>query len=142
MLFRATKRLSDMKIFVHTEAFDVARILTFFTTEKPCSRQKIFDVFYTDTNLTEANRLRKFHGIIEELRTVWLMPVGSRKPEPCGYWIITELEDFKAWYKGTTSAPITQLTTIHRVAKHNFPVFAEQIELDFFSNVEPEVTAQ
>ncbi len=62
--------------------------------------------------------------------------VGSRKQEPSGYWIITDLEDFKEWFDRVKAAPITQLTTIHRVAKANFPVFAEQIEMDFWTDEE------
>jgi hypothetical protein len=142
MLRRAANMLFKREIYINSQAFDLARLLTNFTSERPCPRQEIFDTFYGDTNLTYSNQLRKFHAIIEELRQVWLLPVGSRKAEPCGYWVITDLDDFKAWYQRTTQAPITQLTTIHRVAKRNFPIFAEQIEFDFFNDIETEETAR
>lgn len=138
MLRRATNRLFDRQIWINAMAFDLARILTNFTTAEPCHRQHLFDHFYGDTNLGESYKLRKFHSLIEELRAVWRLPIGSRKSEPSGYWIITDLEDFKAWYKRTTAAPITQLSTIHKVAKRNFPIFAEQIELDFWKDINPE----
>lgn len=134
VLRRATNRLSGSNYHITPQVFDLARLLTNFTTDRPCPRQEIFNTFYGDTNLTYSNQLRKFHALVEELRNVWLLPVGSRKNDPSGYWIITDLDDYKAWYKRTTSAPITLLTTIHKNARHNFPVFAEQVEFEFWKD--------
>ncbi|MBS1793380.1 MAG: hypothetical protein JSS81_05975 [Acidobacteria bacterium] len=136
LLRRAVDRIKSRNNWIDPMAFDLARILTNFTTTEPCSRQHLFEHFYGDTNMTEANKLRKFHGLVETLRATWFLPVGSRKQEPTGYWIITDLEDFKEWFERVKAAPITQLTTIHRVARANFPVFAEQIELDFWTDEE------
>jgi hypothetical protein len=86
--------------------------------------------------MTPANQLRKFHAAIEELRRVWMLPIGSRKDSPAGYWIITDVKDFEEWINRSKSAPITQLTTIYKVAKRNFPIFAEQMELDIFNDAE------
>ncbi len=138
ILRRATNRLFDKKLWINSQAFDLARVLTNYTSRKPCSRTSLFELFFADTNFTEANKLRKFHSMVEELRAIWLLPVGSRKCDPSGYWIITDLADFKAWIDRVKSAPITQLTTIHRVAKHNFPVFAEQLELEFYNDIKAE----
>ena len=136
ILRRSVNRLFAMHTRIDPMCFDLARILSNFSSETPCSRQAIFDHFFGDTNFTYQNCLRKFHGMIEELRRVWLMPIGSRKKDPSGYWIITDLEDFKAWVNRVKSAPITQLTTIHKVAKHNFPIFAEQLELEFYTDIQ------
>lgn len=137
-VYREAYRLKGLEIYIQNQSFDLARLLTNFSTDHPCPRQEIFDTFYGDTELTYSNQLRKFHGIIEEFRKLWLLPIGSRKAEPSGYWIITELADYKEWYKRATAAPITQLSTIHRNAKHNFPVFAEQMELNFWRDLEEE----
>ncbi len=142
ILRRATNRLFDKNLWINSQAFDLARVLTGYTSEKPCSRLHLFDLFFADTNFTENNKLRKFHSLVEELRAVWLLPVGSRKAEPSGYWMITDLEDFKAWVERVKAAPITQLSTVHRVAKHNFPVFAEQIELEFWNDMKSEETTR
>ena len=69
--------------------------------------------------------------MIEDLRSEWLLPVGARKDDPSGYWIITDAADFAEWFTRSKSSPLTQLTTIHRVARRHFPTFAGQIELDF-----------
>lgn len=136
MLRRATSRLSENGFYFHAQSFDVARILTLYSSAFPCSRTLLLETMFGETNMTEGHKLRKFHSIIEELRRVWLLPIGSRKNDPSGYWVITGLEDFKAWYKRTTAAPITQLSTIHKIAKHNFPVYAEQLELEFKTDLE------
>ena len=138
MLHRAANLLSDKKIYINSQVFDVARILTNYTAQKPCERDSLIEFYYAETNLTAANRLRKFHAIIEELRNVWMLPVGSRKFDPSGYWVITEIEDCKAWIKAATAAPITQLATVWRVARHNFPVLAGQSEFAFMGALEAE----
>lgn len=119
-------------------AFDIARILTRFSSEKPCPRRRLEELFFElHGKENHGDTERKIKGYIETLRHDWLLPIGSRKSDPCGYWIITDLEDFKNWYSSVTQAPITLLSTIHKVAKHNFPVFAEQMELDFWTDLKP-----
>lgn len=134
LLRRATNRLFHQQFWIHAQVFDLARILTNFDSKTPACRKQLMDVYFADTELSEAHQLRKFHGFIEELRKIWLLPIGSRKVEPSGYWIITDLEDFKGWFNRVKSAPITQLSTIHKVAKFNFPIFAEQMELEFWND--------
>lgn len=134
LLRKATNRLFRQQIWIHAQVFDLARILTSYDSNTPAFRKDLMHVYFADTELSEAHQLRKFHGFIEELRKIWLLPIGSRKIEPSGYWIITDLEDFKAWFDRVKAAPITQLSTIHKVAKFNFPIFAEQMELDFWKD--------
>lgn len=138
ILLRSTKLLKEKQIWINPQAFDLARLLTNFDSKKPCPRGEIFDTFYDATVLSYQNQLRKFHALVEELRSIWLLPVGSRKTEPSGYWVITELADFKEWFERVKAAPITQLSTIHRVARHNFPVFADQMELEFYNDIKAE----
>ncbi|MEO8649161.1 MAG: hypothetical protein ABI539_08350 [Acidobacteriota bacterium] len=134
MIRTAAEHLRENKQSVNTQTFDVARLLSKFTSADPCPRQHILKNFFSYLPMTEANQLRKFHAVVEDLRRNWALPVGSRKDAPAGYWIITDLDDFKMWVERAKSAPLTQLTTIHRVAKRNFPVFAEQLEIEFWGD--------
>lgn len=129
---RSAKRIADRGQHVNAKAFDVAKFLTGFTSRVPCDRKFLIDTHFSYS----ASSLRNLHSTIEELRRVWLLPVGSRKDAPAGYWIITEMNDFAEWVERSKSAPITQLTTIHRVAKANFPVFAEQLEIEFYNDIQ------
>lgn len=117
---------------VLTQPFDIARALTRGTTTRPIDR----DYLITKYVGTGGGSLRRFHHVIEELRAVWHLPVASRKDTPHGYWIATDVDDFREWVARAKSAPISQLSTIHAVAKANFPVFAEQLELEFWSDME------
>lgn len=138
---KAANRMFQQKKFIHALEFELARILTNFSSQNPCCRNLLFDFFFADTNLDFRGKIRKFHEMVEALRKVWLLPIGSRKNDPSGYWIITEIADYKEWLKRATSAPITQLTTIHRNARFNFPEFAEQLELEFWKDMQPEEEA-
>jgi len=125
---RAVDRLMVRKLQVDQYAFAIARILTQHTSERPFEKGEILA-----THLAQS--LRSFHHIIADLRKVWLLPVGSRKFKPFGYWIITDQADFAEWVEREKAAPVTQLTWIHAVARHNFPVFAEQLELEFWQDM-------
>lgn len=141
MIQRSIEVLRQEHVRIDSRTFEIARTLMQFQSEQPCSREDLLKTYFSYLPMTRANQLRKFHAVIEELRRVWVLPVGSRKESPGGYWIITDQKDFEEWFNRSKSAPLTQLTTTYRVAKRNFPIFAEQIELDFFNNVDPPPTA-
>ena len=124
-LDRAIDHLAVRKIVIDQYSFEIAKILTQYTSDRPFDKGTILA-----THLAQS--LRSFHYIIEDLRKIWLMPIGSRKHKPYGYWIITEPKDFAEWVEREKAAPITQLTWLSAVARRNFPVFAEQLELDFW----------
>lgn len=132
MLRLAANRLMIRKIVIDPHVFQVARQIAAGTAEKPVKREQLIEGNFQYTRLS----LRAFQGVVETLRSVWLLPVGSRKGDPSGYWIVTDADDFKSWVERAKSAPLTQLTTIHRVAKANFPVFAEQMEIEFWKDSE------
>lgn len=135
-LRKSIESLQHAKQAVDGRLFEIARMLIYATTEKPCPREDVLKTFFSYLPMTKQTQLRNFHSAIEDLRRVWLLPIGSRKDAPSGYWMITDIEDFSAWVERSKSAPITQLSTIHRVAKRNFPIFAEQMELDFWHDIE------
>lgn len=128
MLSRAVDHLAVRKIVVDHHSFEMAKVLCQYTGDRPFDKG---DVLATHL----AQSLRSFHHIIEDLRKVWLLPVGSRKEPPAGYWIITDQADFAAWVQRAKTAPVTQLSTIHAVARRNFPVFAQQLELDIWQEM-------
>ena len=131
---RATRSLAYRRIPVNSLSFDVARALSRRTTDDPAPRQTILDKYF---GWASHQRLRKFHYVIEELRSVWLLPVASRKGTPHGYWIATDEADFKEWVERSKSAPLKQLSTIHAVARANFPILAEQLEYEFWKDLQP-----
>lgn len=142
ILRRATENLFIQQIWINPFVFDLARILTKYTTDEPCPRALLFDYLFDASDALELNdskNLRKFHGYIEELRTIWLLPVGSRKAEPSGYWMITDFQDCAAWLESSIAAPKTQLATLWRCAKYNFPMLAGQREFEFMNSIETEV---
>jgi hypothetical protein len=132
---KAITELKRTEARIDSRLFEMAKMLIHFSSGKPCERTEILVKFFNYLPMTPGNQLRKFHAAIEELRRVWLLPIGSRKDTPSGYWIITDVEDFSAWLQRSNAAPITQLTTNYKVAKRNFPIFAEQMELEFFNDV-------
>jgi len=132
MIERAVRNLMIAKRPIDQHVFHVAQSLIGFTSDRPCKRDVLIERHFTFS----ASSLRKFHETIETLRKEWVLPVGSRKESPGGYWIITDIDDFAKWVARAKAAPITQLTTIYRNAKRNFPVFAEQMELEFWSDMD------
>jgi|GEM_PF-3185581 len=114
--------------------FELAKLLAGHTSDVPCKRRRILDGHFSHSKDPQ----RAFTGVVETLRRLWCLPVGSRKEDPSGYWLITELDDFREWVNRAKAAPITQLRTIHRVAQANFPVFAEQMELEFWADMDPQ----
>jgi hypothetical protein len=132
VLRRSVELLKFRNVPINALDFDIAKSLVAYDTKQPCERDTLLGRHFT----WARNPLRHFHAAIEVLRATWLLPVGSRKQAPSGYWIITELDDFADWVRRSKSAPIKQLSTIHAVAKANFPVFAEQLELEFWSDIQ------
>jgi hypothetical protein len=135
LLRRSVDFLKQQKVPINSHLFSLAAALTGFTSQKPGERANLIRTHFGYVG-DHAGQIRHFHKAIEDLRRVWLLPVGSRKDQPAGYWIITDIKDFADWVTRSKAAPITQLSTIHKVAKRNFPIFAEQMELEFWNDIE------
>lgn len=135
MILRAGRQMQYRKVIANDLAFRVARHLAVHgTTAEPVTRQELIGQHF---EYARSQVLRELHKVIESLRSEWLLPVGSRKHAPNGYWICVEERDFREWVERYNAAPLRQLTTSHRLAKAHWPHFAEQLELDFWNNVEP-----
>ncbi len=134
LVARAGRSLARREIVANPNSFAVARAISRFTTAEPCPRQTLIDRYFVNAG---HQALRHLHSAIEELRSVWLLPVGSRKSVPHGYWIITGEDDFREWAERSKGAAITVLSRISRLAKANYPVYAEQLELEFWRDMDP-----
>ena len=131
MIRRAAANLlpAELVTLANDHVMHLLAALANATSEAPLRRDDILEKHFG--YVTPSARLRRFHYVVEDLRRVWLLPIGSRKDQPSGYWIVTDEADFKEWFERYRSAPLTQLTTLHHVARRNFPVFARQLEIDF-----------
>lgn len=126
VLTRTVWSLVKRGVVIQPQHFELAAILTRHSSDRPYQREReMLGHYRPDLSL------RSFMGVIEDLRKVWLLPVAGRKEPPAGYWIAADLEDFAEWVSRARRAPLTQLATIHRVARANFPAFADQLELEF-----------
>lgn len=132
MIARALRDLQERGGAISTHTLTVAMYLSRHTSAEPCRRENLAEKYFRHS----ADPKRMLAKTIEDLRSVWLLPVGSRKDAPAGYWIITDPADFREWFERSRSAPITQLRTIYAVAKRNFPAFAGQLELDFLTETD------
>lgn len=133
-IVRAVEILERQRLTADTIHFEVARNLAKFSSDRPCSARELGDRLFSYV-LGDENRRRAVTLAIRFLRDTWLLPVGSRKHAPTGYWIITSEAEFREWFDRAKAEPITQLSTIFRLAKANWPEFAEQVELDFWSDI-------
>jgi len=132
-ILRAGRHLARRGIIANDLSFRLARSLALkASSNDPANRD---DLIKQHFEWARSTKLRMLAHHIEELRGLWLLPVGSRKQVPHGYWIITDERDFKEWVTRSMAAPIRQLTTIHACARANFPVFAEQLELNFWTDM-------
>ncbi len=128
MLERSVEHLIIRKLAIDPQHFEIAKLLARYTTGQPFDRAATLENHF-------ALPLRHFQNLIEDLRRIWLLPVGSRKFKPVGYWIITDADDFSDWVTRCKAAPITQLSTIAAVARRNFPILADQLELEFWQDM-------
>lgn len=129
MMLRSGRAMAQREYQItQTNDFRVARALTRFQSDRPCTRQQLIDRYF---DWAGSQKLRHLHACIERLRGEWLLPIGSRKSEPYGYWFITDEADFKRWVAAYKSAPIRQLSTAHAVAKAFFPEVAVQLAFEF-----------
>lgn len=132
LIVRAVANLRARRLDVDPIHFDVARSLAQFSTTRPCSSRDLGERHFSYK--AGEDRRRLVTKAIRFLRDIWFLPVVARKDKPAGYWIAVTQNDFAAWVDEAKDEPITRLSTIMRLAKANYPVFAEQIEIDFWKD--------
>lgn len=116
LLARALRRRLRAKGGIEDRTFRLACLLTHFTTSKPISRPPIQEWL----GVAE----REFKKQIEYLRRDWLLPIGSRKGRPNGYWIITNETDFLNWHDHFRRQAMTEFSTAAELMRQNFPALA------------------
>ncbi len=136
LITRCVESLWRRTIVPDTRSFEVARFLSTFDSTKPCKRDELIEKFFSYGTSSETRR-RELNHVVRMLRDIWCLPVCSRKVRPAGYWIATDEADFREWVERAMAEPITTLSTIHRVAKANWPRYAEQLEFAFWQDAAP-----
>jgi hypothetical protein len=127
--------------------FATAQILLTHSREQPIKRTELEQQIlrnFPDATIGK-NPERTVQGWIETLRKEWVLPVGSSKSEPAGYFFMRDADDLEKWRREASSAPITALATIYRVVKNYLPLFAGQLEFadfDFSSEIWNEVQSR
>jgi hypothetical protein len=135
-IVRAVEMLRRRGLEADPRHFELARSIgRWYDTTRPCSAADLGTIHFSYMPPGEGRR-REVTKAIRFLREIWFLPVGSRKDKPAGYWIVTDEQDFKEWVERATAEPITTLSTIHRLARANWPEYAEQIEMKFWQDVE------
>lgn len=139
MIDRSIRLLLFRKLEVDQLHFDIARTIALWTPGSPCSNDELVRRHFswvsgsTEARMKEAQR-RHVAKAIRFLREIWLLPVGSRKDKPSGYYICRTEAEFKEYFERTRREPVTELSMLHRMAAANWPVFAEQLEIDFWKD--------
>lgn len=118
--------------------FELAQFLTHFHSEHTCQRVVLEELFCSLE--MPRNNERRIKKLIENLRHEWLLPIGSFKTAPFGYYFITDESDFLRWQKENMSGALTQLSTNWIVYKHNFRRLAGQNDLDFSTFVGDQIS--
>lgn len=133
---RAIAKLLSRGAAVDQHLFDVARTLTGYSSASPCSGAELADRHFGHVSGAEGQRRRVSYAI-NDLHEIWLLPVGTRKDKPFnGYWICVNADDFREFFERASREPISRLTTLHRLAKANWPEYAEQLSIDFFTDMQ------
>ncbi|HEV7700308.1 MAG TPA: hypothetical protein VGO43_08785 [Pyrinomonadaceae bacterium] len=143
MIDRSIRLLVHRKLDVDPRHFEIARTLAGFSFDKPCGNDELVRRHFAWVNaehrriknVDEAQR-REVAKAVRFLREIWFLPVGSRKDRPSGYWICVNEAEFKEYFERASREPVTTLSTLHRLAKANWPLFAKQIEIKLDDDVE------
>lgn len=110
--------------------FELARALVRATVARPV-RNAILAVLL-GVNEREVKR------IIQTLRTDWLLPIGSLREPPYGYYWMATPEDCLAWFNVMKSQALSELGTAYRLIKRHYPQLAGQLAINFAEEVSPE----
>jgi len=117
------------KIPADSHLFEIVRTLAMYTTDDPCPGNVLIDRHFAFSNGSSETKRRQVSAAIERLRVDWVLPVGSRKDQPSGYWIMTDQVDFEIVLDEWLAQPKKTIGMAYRLAKRYFPVFAGQLEL-------------
>lgn len=108
---------------VSRAAIEVARVLVCATAERPLPGEAIRAAFQIGE--------RELKGLIETLRTDWLLPIGARRAKPSGYYWMATPTEFRQWFETMRAQAICELQTAYHLARANYPELAGQLSFNF-----------
>lgn len=127
MIFESVAYRTAKDLPLGGDQIRLARALAHFTGDGPISLKALQNWLGRpgDDGAREIKRL------IAELRREWLLPVGSRKGQPNGYWMIRTAGEFLDWHRRYRAQALTEITTGYAVMRANFPDLAGQGKFTF-----------
>jgi hypothetical protein len=118
----------EKKQAVEPQVFQLARHCVHARLESPVPSHRL-------EALLRATR-REINAWVEELRDEWVLPIGSRRAAPSGYYWMTSAAEYIAWSRVYRAQAIRSLVIMHRLGQHNYPELAGQTAFDFTQEVE------
>lgn len=115
--------VKDQGQAVDEAALRVALLLTHATFERPLQGK----LLRAHLRLDE----RSLKSAVETLRTVLLLPIGSHRHPPYGYFWMRSPDEFNHWLKTMRGQAMTELVTGYRLFKAVYPELAGQESLTF-----------
>lgn len=77
---------------------------------------------------------------VQQLRDEYLLPIGSRRHTPAGYFWIHSLKEFQDWHQQYLSQAKTTFATAYKLARRHWPTYAGQLALDFSLEVQSDAS--
>jgi AraC-like DNA-binding protein len=74
---------------------------------------------------------RRIKDLCRTLRDYHLFPIGASRQEPAGIFWITTAEAFLKYFHTIRAQALSELSTLHRMARKHFPELAGQLKLEF-----------
>jgi hypothetical protein len=76
---------------------------------------------------------------VQELRREWLLPIGSSRRAPAGYFWMQTAAQFIEWSRAYRSQAIDELVTLFKLQRANFAELAGQQPLDFINAIQTQM---
>ena len=130
----AAKRLAEVawrrvekKQSVDPQVLSAARMVIHYSASAPLSG-------YTIQGQLRATE-RDVKRFMRELRREWLLPIGSSRQPPFGYFWIISASEYLEWERVFRAQAIDELVTLFRLRRANFPELAGQGAFDFVESI-------
>jgi hypothetical protein len=121
----------ERKLPVEIQTLNLARYLIHSTPEEPLYG-------YTLQGYLRATE-REVKAAARELRREWVLPIGSSRKPPYGYYWMLTAKDFLAWARVYRAQAIDELVTLYRMQRRNYPELSGQGKLGFVEAVTQEI---
>lgn len=112
---------------IDAQLWEVARALAHSSFDAPVPGEKLQAKLGIDRR-TLSDRMKR-------LRDEWFLPALATRQKPTGYYVATRPEHFELWRRHTYGQAMSELVTLYRLQRSNFPELAGQQTLDFVNAV-------